>query len=386
MRTHVTQIVATKLASLVVKTIAERPGLIASEKMTPEGPRELEGRGAPRTQTAGTDLAVALTERLANEAILEMVETVRELEPERGGSILYGDLGVVPIGAILQLLQSENQTGVLVCKYDGAEVRATFRGGLIDIVQSSGAGDEFRLGRFFIEEGIVTTAEIDEIMKSAGRVLEPPPPPLSDPHARVTMPSAPPIPLAADSDTVVQVRPTPDVVITEQPERTDRAQAGAPPRRLGTMLLAAGKITPLQLKTALVRQSSELLYEVLRWPKGRFDFRRFVEPAEGSEEGADETRLGLPVASVVMEGFRRVDEWRALERTLGNWDEVLLRDDAVVGTLATPLPERERRLLDLVDGERSIRKLIADSHMSNFDACRVLVQFLEARVLRRRSG
>jgi len=29
------------------------------------------------------------------------------------------------------------------------------RGGLVDLVQSRGAGDEFRLGRFFLEGGLV---------------------------------------------------------------------------------------------------------------------------------------------------------------------------------------------------------------------------------------
>jgi hypothetical protein len=48
------------------------------------------------------------------------------------------------------------------------------------------------------------------------------------------------------------------------------------------------------------------------------------------------------------------------------------------------LPSREKVVLDAVDGERTVRAIIAASHMSSFDACRVLVQFLEARVLRRR--
>ena len=84
---------------------------------------------------------------------MELIEQLGEVEPSRG-PLLAGDLGVVPIGAILQLLQAESQTGVLVCKRDQFEVRATFREGEIDLVQSSGGSDEFRLGRFFVEEGI----------------------------------------------------------------------------------------------------------------------------------------------------------------------------------------------------------------------------------------
>jgi DNA-binding response OmpR family regulator len=378
-RTHVAQIVATKLAHIVTRVMAERPNATPGE------------------------LAAALTERLAKDALLEMVEAVRDIEhgAESGGAVLSGDLGVVPIGAILQLLQVENQTGVLVSRSGTAEVVATFRKGLIDLVQSSGAGDEFRLGRYFVEEGIVTPAQIDDVMKRRrasddpaggddaaplsrvnvrdGGVAAPKPsdPVISikapdterdDPHGRITMPGLPP------SAGMRSSRPSPSV-----PPATE---VDARRRLLGSTLLAFGKITESQLRTALTRQSSELLYEVLRWSKGRFEFR--AEPASDVVESA---QLGLPVASVVMEGFRRVDEWRVLERTIGSFDAVLVRDDLALRSIDMgTLPAKEKGVLDAVDGERTVRAIIAASHMSSFDACRVLVQFLEARVLRRRSA
>jgi hypothetical protein len=101
----------------------------------------------------------------------------------------------------------------------------------------------------------------------------------------------------------------------------------------------------------------------------------------------ESAQLGLPVVSVVMEGFRRVDEWRVLEKTLGSFDAVLVRDDLALRSFDMgTLPAKEKVVLDAIDGERSVRAIIAASHMSSFDACRVLVQFLEARVLRRRAG
>lgn len=376
-RTHVAQIVATKLTHIVTRTMTEKPSASPGE------------------------LAAALTERLATEALLEMVEAVRDLERggESSGSVLSGDLGVVPIGAVFQLLQVENQTGVLVCRSGTADVIATFRNGLIDLVQSSGAGDEFRLGRYFVEEGIVTPAQIDEVMSR---------PRLGDPALAADDAEAPPsrvnvrndLPGARPSDPIISVK-SPDTVRDDPHSRATvpglpgssgpktvrfgsmpPAEGGAKKRLLGATLLAFGKITESQLRTALTRQSSELLYEVLRWPKGRFDFR--ADPASDAVESA---QLGLPVVSVVMEGFRRVDEWRVLERTLGNFDAVLVRDDLALRALDMgTLPPKEKVVLDAVDGERSIRAIIAASHMSSFDACRVLVQFLEARVLRRRAG
>jgi DNA-binding response OmpR family regulator len=387
-RTHVAQIVATKLTHIVTRTMADKPNATPGE------------------------LAAALTEKLAKDALLEMVEAVRDLERggESGGTVLSGDLGVVPIGAILQLLQVENQTGVLVCRSGTADVVATFRKGLIDLVQSSGAGDEFRLGRYFVEEGIVTPAQIDDVMNRR-RLSDSPPAPSDDaPSSRVHIRNegaagtpTPSVPTALASDPIISLK-SPDTVredpharvtmpgspLSSAGARASNVPGSLPPptdvdarrRLLGATLLAFGKVTESQLRTALTRQSSELLYEVLRWPKGRFDFR--AEPASDIVESA---QLGLPVASVVMEGFRRVDEWRVLERTIGSFDAVLVRDDLALRSIDMgTLPAKEKVVLDAVDGDRTVRAIIAASHMSSFDACRTLVQFLEARVLRRRTG
>jgi DNA-binding response OmpR family regulator len=347
-RTHVAQVVAQKLAQVAARAIDEEPG----------------ARGAA--------LVAALAHRLTNEAIFEMVEAVRDVSKEgESRTILAGDLAIIPIGAVLQLLQAEEQTGVLVCRGGSVEIVATFRRGLIDLVQSSGASDEFRLGRYFVEEGILTPEQIDEVLRRrAGEraASDEPPPPSRIAHRESLSP-----------DTLRDDRAP--MTLPGNPELIERlALASAQTKPLGDMLLAAGKIVESQLRAALMKQSSELLYDVLRWKHGRFELRR-----DTPSELAESARLSLPVASVVMEGFRRVDEWRALERALGSFDDVLVRDDAAFGQLeVASLPPRERLVLDLADGDRTVRQIVAESHLSSFDACRALAQFLEARVLRRR--
>lgn len=330
-RSEATRIVAQKLAGIVARTVAHRPEVVASNA-----------------------LADAVAERLSNEAIHEMVETIVDLQQAKAVPILAGDLGGVPVGAILQLLQSEMQTGILVCSHDRTEVRATFRNGHIDLVEASGASDEFRLGRFFVEEGLLTSEEIEKVVHS----------------------SSPSPPRASDADHAASIEETPrSSVHPIGPSSPVEA-----PTPLGMALVAAGKVSESQLRLALTRQSSELLYEVLRWPAGRFELRR-----EEPSELAANARLGLPVASVVMEGFRRVDEWRVLERMLGSFDAVLLRDHTALDTLdISSLPMRERAVLDAVDGERTVRGIVEASRLSSFEACRILVQFLHARALRRR--
>lgn len=247
-------------------------------------------------------------------------------------AMLRGDVSKISMGAILQLLQVESQSGTLRCRNGDVDVAIAFRHGLIDVVRGTGAGNEFRLGRFLVEEGWVTPEEIEAVL---------------------------------------QASPTGHRA-TELP-------------RLGMKLQNAGKITETQLRTALARQASELVYEVLRWSKGSFELRREL-PVEHTF-GAPSERLALPVTSVVMEGFRRVDEWRVLEDALGSFDTVLVRDGASFETFdASKLDPKERAVLDAVDGQRTIRAILTESRLSNFETCRVLATFLEARVVRKRGA
>jgi DNA-binding response OmpR family regulator len=326
--------VAYQAASKIASAIAP---LLASV------PREAMG---DRAQMASA-LAVGLSADVARDVSVAL----RRIDVGEGSLSLAGDLATVPIGAILQMLQVECKTGVLVVSNgQGSEVTATFRSGLIDLVQSRGAGDEFRLGRYFVEEGIITPFEIDALLRDArgtnGRTGE-----------------------------------TPSLTDGPTPSSAENAAMLKPPRvLLGDALLQSGLIDEEQLKAALARQSSELVYEILRWPKGWFEFRIAIAPLL-----ARQAKLGLPVASVVMEGFRRVDEWRLVEQGLGSFESKLVRDPVAIDALRIDdLARPERVVLEAIDGERNVRAIIAASHMSSFDACRILLQFLEARIVRRR--
>ena len=261
---------------------------------------------------------------------------------------LQGDIAIIPIGAVLQLLQIEARSGLLMVTDGKTEISMSVRQGLIDLVQARGAGTEFRLGRYFVELGLVTTEDITRILRDNA------PPKAQTPPESGNRAAAP------------------------RPEESPTAKR----KLLGDLLVGSGRVTPDQLKDALARQSSELVYEVLRWPRGRFEFRLDAAPAL-----AESAQLALPVASVVMEGFRRVDEWRVVESGLGSFESILQQDAVAIDAAdIAHLQKHEQKLLDMVDGKRSVREIIEQSHMSSFDACKILYQLLEARLVRRRQS
>jgi DNA-binding response OmpR family regulator len=302
-----------------------------------------------------TQIASALAAGLSLDTVRDVLASLRRIDLGEGSLAIAGDMASVPIGAILQMLQVECKTGVLLVSNTRSEVTITMRSGLIDLVQSRGVGDEFRLGRFFVEEQIVTPAEIDAILRDArgSRTGE--------------------TPSVADAK-------TPTSAFYDSMAPSANGEPSSKRVLLGDALMHSGLVSEEQLKSALARQSSELVYEVLRWPKGWFEFRFAVAPTL-----ARSAQLGLPVASVVMEGFRRVDEWRLVEQGLGSFEAVLMRDPVAIDALPIDdLARPERVVLEVIDGHRTVREIIAASHMSSFDACRILLQFLEARVVRRR--
>ena len=151
---------------------------------------------------------------------------------------------------------------------------------------------------------------------------------------------------------------------------------------MGEALVQRGLVTEEQVRRALVRQTSELVYEVVRWKTGRFSFLVGAESPTAAK-----ARLGLETGMLVMEGFRRVDEWRLIEGTF-DFDEILYPDPVAIERLGseTNLTRRERAVLEAIDGERSIRDILGGMQGSSFELCKILYQFLNSRIVRRKAA
>jgi hypothetical protein len=265
----------------------------------------------------------AIARAITGDVLDGVAATLKDVESADGGKeLMSGDIGAIPLAEILQLLQLQRQSGVLRVANGKSSVLVAIRQGLVDFVQARGAAEEFRLGRYFVEKGVVTREQVEEIAQAS-------------------------------------------------------VGAGT---LIGEAILAAGHGTPDDLKDALTKQSSELIYEVLRWPYGRFTFMR--EPAQPE---ADAAKLGLGVAGLVLEGFRRVDEWRLMESTI-NFDQVVYVEATALAAIDAKLTRTDRLVLGAVDGARTVSHVIKESAVGSFDAIKAVYQLLQSRVLRPRAA
>ena len=235
---------------------------------------------------------------------------------------LRGDLRVVPLAEVLQLLDVQEQSGVLTVERTGAKVEIYFRRGRVDQAMAQGVPDEFLLGRFVMDAELMQRQDFESF-----------------------------------------------------------AEARASGKLIGQQLVKLGHLAEADLKACLTRQSSELIYEILRWRHGRFRFAAGVELPPAAIDAA----LALDVESVLMEGYRRVDEWHLIERAIDNFDVVFLRNEDSVAQMGRGrLTREELAVLELINGKNTVKEIIRKSRMGSFEVSKMLYRLLSIKLVRRR--
>jgi hypothetical protein len=142
-----------------------------------------------------------------------------------------------------------------------------------------------------------------------------------------------------------------------------------------------GHVAEPDLKACLTRQSSELIYEILRWRHGRFRFSAGMELPPPVIDAA----LGLDVEAVLMEGYRRVDEWHLIERAIDNFDVVFLRNEDSVAQMGRGrLTREELAVLEAVNGKNTVKDIVRKSRMGSFEVSKMLYRLLSIKLVRRR--
>ncbi len=244
------------------------------------------------------------------------------------GYALAGDLDAIAMGQVFELLSEQRQTGVLrvVNTASHARIELVFRGGRVDFAAAVGVAEDLMLGRFVVETGEASPDKLAAVLAERAR-------------------ARPPLPL------------------------------------FGADLVARGIISREALVRALTRQTSELAYETLRWTAGFFHFRRDAEPGAAAREAA----LQIQVDRMLLEGFRRVDEWRVIEREIATFDEVFVRNESKIDELPRgTLTREELAVLDEIDGRRSVRDVVRRLRMGSFDVSRIFFRLRRARMIRPR--
>jgi hypothetical protein len=251
------------------------------------------------------------------------------------GSALRGNLSQVPLAEVLGLLQQQRQWGVLTVTRPAsssssslggdaeARIDVFFKLGKVELALAEGLGEEFLVGRYLVDQQALSRQDLELFLKSRGPATKP----------------------------------------------------------IGEQLARLSYVTEAELKQALARQASERIYELLRWPAGRFAFTATRELPPLAIDAA----LALDVDGILMEGVRRVDEWHLIEREVDDFDAVYLRNEEQVQNVGKArLTREELQILEQVNGKNSVKDIVRLSRMGSFEVSKMLFRLLSIKLIRRR--
>jgi len=152
-------------------------------------------------------------------------------------------------------------------------------------------------------------------------------------------------------------------------------------RPLSDLLLASGLIEVDTLEQMQHLLTKETVFDVMRRTGGDFDFT--AEPVV--HDTKPENLLGAE--QILMDGLRMLDEWQTFSNIIPSEDMIFRR----IGNLATARAvtkgdSNERlanveRVLQLVDGRLSVRRIVDLSRIGTFEATRALAELRQAGVI-----
>ncbi len=279
------------------------------------------GAGSDVSSDVGSDSRIDIATLIPDEAKDESPGR----EPMEFAAALAGDLAIVSIADVLLLLQDRGYTGSVSLSHGRARMDIYLGQGRVDFAGAQGVADEFLIGRFLVSGAHVSPETLAKIIEE---------------------------------------------------RRQDNNK-----ELLGAYLCARGLLASTGLHKAMAKQTAALVFESLRWGSGRFSFRPLTElPAQAREAG-----LALPVDGLILEGLRRVEEWRVIEQEIGDFDMTFVRNEDKLASFGRgQLLREETAIAELVNGRNTVRDIIQISKLGSYDVTQVLFRLLRSKLIRRR--
>ncbi|HMK50612.1 MAG TPA: DUF4388 domain-containing protein, partial [Thermodesulfovibrionales bacterium] len=138
-------------------------------------------------------------------------------------------------------------------------------------------------------------------------------------------------------------------------------------KRQGAILVELGYISPKDLFWGVKYQVKEIIYSLFLIEKAQYEF------VEGEIPSQEVITLKMSMGNLVYEGVKRVDNWTRVKNEMPATDTVLkLSSDPAAIYQDVELTQQDRRMLSVVDGNMSIKKLIDNAWIGSFDAMKIL--------------
>jgi hypothetical protein len=240
---------------------------------------------------------------------------------------LSGTLKDFGIADILQLIGHQTKTGRLTLKNGQDEVEVFFVDGTVIFASEKARNSKNLLGNLLLRADLLSQEQLDEALQTQQRTL----------------------------------------------------------KRLGDVLVESGAVTRTQLAQIMRLQTTETLFKLFAWKNGSYEFsQEEVDPAQSTFEP-------VRAESILLEGFRRMDEWPALRKKVPGSDvtfealeELDTRDLPSIDGVSAGEEEddgkptaRHKLVYRLAVGGKDVQHVADASRLGEFEALKALNDLIE---------
>lgn len=148
-------------------------------------------------------------------------------------------------------------------------------------------------------------------------------------------------------------------------------------QRLGVLLIERGLLTPAQVYQAIRQQIEGIVWSLFDWPDGEIRFKI------GGFRTPDAIRIQLPMRQVILRGIERSQNAKTLVARLGRKETVFEGCYRTEDLIETALDADEMRLLELVDGRRTLFDICTQGPRGVAENGKLLYAFAALQLIRR---
>jgi len=161
-----------------------------------------------------------------------------------------------------------------------------------------------------------------------------------------------------------------DVVSDEAMARA-RAQGQGADGHYARVLVERGELEPSELERYARIEVEEAVYHLFAWEEGSFHFRTGESP-----DGAIPTKVAIPAENLLLEGARRVDEWTQIREEIPSLSMIFAVERDPRNDPEAELSPQQDRVMDFLDGQRTVARIVRDSGMVEFEAARSIYEMI----------
>lgn len=163
--------------------------------------------------------------------------------------------------------------------------------------------------------------------------------------------------------------------ITEDQLREALATQEDEQQLLGRILINRQLVTEAEIRRIVQLKVEESIYDTFLWNVGSFEFH------DGAASHQKSMLLSLDVTGIVLEGARRLDDWKRIRKGIKGGDAVLAPiSEAIAERL--PLAPEDADILARLDGTKRVDQLVLEMRMPEYKINKLLFDLHEKGLVR----